>query len=138
MAKSYAKSKGRAAVSWRITFPNRCLVHPNFKSLSGLACKMLFELGSQFKAYNNGDLQATWKLLKPNGWVSKQSIQNSIEELERAGWIVRTRQGGRNRCSLYAITFQPVYGNSKLDAPWSVRGKQYPAPNDWQKVPNEN
>ena len=94
---------------------------------------MLFELCSQFKGFNNGDLQATWKLLHPLGWASKGSIQAACEELERGGWIITTRQGGRNRCSLYAVTFQPIYGNSKLDFPWSEHGKKYPAPNEWRE-----
>ena len=94
---------------------------------------MLFELGSQFRGYNNGDLQATWKLLKPKGWASKETVQKAYEELERHGWIVRTRQGGLNRCSLFAITFLPINGNKKLDPPWDKHGKKYPAPNDWKK-----
>lgn len=51
MAISLSKAKRRSSGSHYITFPNQCLAHANFKKLSGLACKMLFEFGSQFKAY---------------------------------------------------------------------------------------
>ena len=97
---------------------------------------MFFELASQFKGYNNGDLQATWKLLKPNAWASKDTIQKSLQELERYGWIVKTRQGGLNKCSLFAITFLPINGHSKLDMPWDSYGKKYPAPNNWRNPPD--
>ena len=93
---------------------------------------MLFEFASQYRGFNNGDLQATWKLLRPNGWNSKGTYEKAVKELQKTGWIVKTRQGGLNRCSLYAITFLPINGHSKLDPPWCDHGKKYPAPNDWK------
>lgn len=93
---------------------------------------MLFELGSEFYGSNNGDLSATYKILKDRGWSSKESISKAIQELESAGFIVKTRQGGRNCCSLYAFSFQPIYGNRKLDAGWAEHGRKYPAPHTWK------
>ena len=138
MAKSYAKSKGRKSVSHYITFPQACLLHENFKALSGHACRMLMELASQFNGYNNGDLQASWTDLHKLGWKSRDTTWKALTELTDYGWILKTRQGGKNRCNLYAITFLPINGNKKLDYPYSEHGKKYPGPNMWRNGPDGN
>ena len=96
---------------------------------------MLFELGSQYRGYNNGDLQATWRRLSKTGWKSKDTIHKALSELEQYSWIIKTRQGGLNKPSLYAVTFLPINGNPKLDFPYDENGKTYSAPNSWRTKP---
>lgn len=95
---------------------------------------MILEFGSQYRGYNNGDLEATWKRLSKTGWKSKDTIHKALIELECFGIIIKTRQGGLNKCSLYALTFLPINGNAKLDYSYNVSGKKYPAPNLWREV----
>ena len=123
------RSDGRSGRSYYITFPQSCLHSDNFRSLSPYACKLLFDASAQFKGYNNGDLSITWSLMQKRRWKSPDTLNKARKELMEKGWLVLTRQGGRNRCSLYAISFHPIgdFG-SKLDVPPTKT-----APNDWMK-----
>jgi hypothetical protein len=87
-------------------------------SLSPQASKMLLDLCSQLgpNARGNGDLAAAPALLRPRGWSGKGTHAAVLQELLDARLIVTTRQGGRNRCSLFAITLWPMDCDfSKLD-----------------------
>lgn len=79
-------------------------------SLSPHAAKMLLDLCSQLKAngYGNGDLSAAPAVMRPRGWSSNDTRRAALAELIRAGLLVVTRQGGRRRCTLYAITLWPL------------------------------
>jgi DNA-binding MarR family transcriptional regulator len=80
----------------------------NYQQLSHKARSMLLELGRQYKGSNNGDLSATWNQLKVRGWRSKGTITAALVELEYFGFIIKSRQGGRKRCNLYAITWKAI------------------------------
>ncbi|WP_054760607.1 hypothetical protein [Methylomonas koyamae] len=69
---------------------------------------MLDNLTAQYNGKNNGDLSAAPKIMELFGWKSRGSIDESLTELLAFGFIEQTRQGGRNQCSLYAITWQPI------------------------------
>jgi hypothetical protein len=85
--------------------------------LSPYGKALLFELLGQYRGNNNGDLTCTWSVLKKRGWRARSTLQNAEAELMATGWIVRTRQGGRNSCNLYALTFFDVDEcGGKLDA----------------------
>jgi hypothetical protein len=86
-------------------WPHVCSRHENFFALSMPARALLLEFVGQYRGHNNGDLTCAWKVLRKRGWRSRTTIEKARLELERSGWIVRTRQGFRNRCSLYALTF---------------------------------
>lgn len=88
--------------------PIRCMESEHFIQLSSKAKVLLLELAMQFNGRNNGDLSITPKVLKPRGWRSNRALYAKRDELELGGWIVTTRIGGRNRCSLYALTFHPI------------------------------
>ena len=91
---------------------------------------MLIEVARQFNGKNNGDLCATAKTLAGRGWKSNDSITRALRELEHYGFIIRTRQGGLNRCSLYAITWKGIDEcGGKLD----VRPNPVPC-NSWKEV----
>lgn len=88
--------------------PSNFLRSDALKELSGTASKLLLEFLRQLGKNNNGDLQASWQVLKDRGWNSKSTLHKAITELRKAGIITQTRQGGRNRCSLYALTFVAI------------------------------
>lgn len=92
------------------------IFRPNFAAgtpspaavLSHKAAHLLDDLTSQYRGKNNGDLSAAPKTMALYGWTSHGSVDDAIAELIAQGFIEQTRQGGRNQCSLYAITWQPI------------------------------
>ncbi|TQE98162.1 MAG: hypothetical protein FKY71_15255 [Spiribacter salinus] len=102
--KYYGDRDGRGFTPW----PYDCATHWNFHRLSNIAKALLLELMGQWRGRNNGDLTAAWSVLKERGWHSRHTVQRAEAELLETGWIVKTRQGGRNRCNLYALTFLDI------------------------------
>jgi hypothetical protein len=67
---------------------------------------LLFDLFAQYRGDNNGDMCAAWKLMKPRGWRSEETLGKAKRELIELGLIVETRKGARpNKASLYAVTW---------------------------------
>ncbi len=92
--------------------PRHVMDHPDYKSLSGNAVKLLLELARQYKGSNNGDLTVAYSILKDRGFNSKSTITRIRGELLQAGMIAQTRVGKfmnpKSTCSLYALTWQPI------------------------------
>jgi hypothetical protein len=88
--------------------PVSMLRHTNFERLSPYACKLLLDLARQFSGFNNGYLSAALNILKPMGWRSESTIREAVSECVHYGMITMTRQGGRNRCNLFAITWRRI------------------------------
>jgi hypothetical protein len=76
--------------------------------LSHMAAHLLDNMFAQFNGSNNGDLSAAPKIMKLYGWNSQGSINKALTELLTLGFIEQTRQGGRNKCSLYAVTWLKI------------------------------
>jgi hypothetical protein len=84
--------------------------------LSHKAAHLLDNLIAQYDGKNNGDLSAAPKIMKLYGWSSQGSIHSALTELLALGFIEQTRQGGKNQCSLYAVTWLAIDEcNGKLD-----------------------
>ena len=84
--------------------------------LSNAAFRMLDNLIAQFNGSNNGDLCASPKVMELYGWNSRSAIHDATVELLATGFIEQTRQGGRNSCSLYAVTWLAIDDcNGKLE-----------------------
>ena len=77
-------------------------------SLSAKACKLLLDLLSQYRGDNNGDLCAAWTLMRKRGWKSKDTLGKAIHELVEKGVIEKSRQGGKHKATLYALTTYAV------------------------------
>lgn len=99
-----ALKKGREPGQF-LPFPCVALQSAEMAKLSAHACKLLLDMLSQWRIGNNGYLCAAWSVMKNRGWRSKETLAKSLKELEESGWLIRTRQGGRNLCSLFAVTF---------------------------------
>jgi hypothetical protein len=67
--------------------------------------KLLIDIGAQYRGDNNGDLTTAWSVKKERGWKSRDTLSRAQKELEAGGWISRTRQGGRNMPTLWALSF---------------------------------
>lgn len=76
--------------------------------LSHKAAHLLDNLVAQLNGSNNGDLCAAPSIMKLYGWTSQGSVHSALKELLALGFIEQTRQGGRNKCSLYAVSWLAI------------------------------
>lgn len=74
------------------------------KNLSPYGCKLFLDLLSLYNNFNNGDLSVTWKVMQHRGWSGKSTLEKALKELLSSKVLIVSRQGGRNRCSLYALS----------------------------------
>ena len=102
------KLVGRSKGAPFLMLEHRISDSPEFGQLSGNAVKLLLELARQYRPGKNGDLSIPWSMLSLRGWRSKATVQAAKLELLVAGWIIETRKGGKNMCSLFALTYYPV------------------------------
>lgn len=108
--------KGRKESGPFLALPLAVINSPAFLRLGPSSIRLLLDLGSQYRGNNNGDLSAAWGLMSKRGWKSKDTLNHALSELLSAGFIEKTRQGGRNKCSLFALDFQAIDEcNGKLD-----------------------
>ncbi|WP_036313689.1 hypothetical protein [Methylophaga thiooxydans] len=128
--KSYSSGKNRADGNGTfLAIPHAILNAPLYPNLSAHAIKLLADIGAQYNGKNNGDLCATWSLMKKRGWKSPDTLNKARKELLESGLIKVTRAGGRHMASLYALTWRPInFCGGKLDIPETVA-----APGDWRK-----
>ena len=91
-----------------LSLPHILLNSVAYSKLSAHAVKLLIDISAEFRGVNNGDLSATFNSLKKKNWHSKGTLNKAIKELKEFGFIEVSRQGGRNKCSLYALTFRPI------------------------------
>ena len=111
-------AKGRQKNPPGLWLQHRILDSRNYAALSSKAVKLLVDIGTQYRGKNNGDLTATWELMKLRGWKSKATLSDARDELIHYGFLILTRQGGRMKPNLYALSWQPIdYCKGKLDVP---------------------
>lgn len=91
-----------------LALPHFVLDHPDFISLSKRAIKLLLDVATQYRGCNNGDLCATFSMMKKRGWSSSDQLQKALLELIDKNFLKLTRQGGRKAANLYAITWQSI------------------------------
>jgi hypothetical protein len=127
MARNRFKAKARRDEPSFVRFQHRMLKDPRFLALSGKAVKVLMYLAGQYNGTNNGDLSLAIKIARREGLAGNSNLRRAAKELVEAGFIVLTRQGGRHRCSLFALAWFPIDEcGGKLDlSPTRV------APNYW-------
>jgi len=118
-----------------IPLPYDVIRSPAFAALPAYAVKLLFDLLADYNQRNNGDFSVAWKLMQKRGWKSRDTLGKAIKALEDGGWIIRSRQGHRKQCTLYAVTFYAVDEcDGKLDikatgsplGSWHQNGKYLP------------
>jgi hypothetical protein len=99
---------GRAESGGYFALPRVVMDSPNYIALTAHAVKLLNDLGNQLRKTNNGDLSAAWRIMRPRGWRSRDTLFRALRELLYFGMIQLTRQGGLNSCNLYALTWRPI------------------------------
>lgn len=108
MSRKRERMKGRRESGSFAKLPHAYFQSPEFAELLPRAVKALIDLYCQFRGNNNGDLCAAFSVMRLRGWRSKDQLAKAIKELIEKGWLMVTRQGGRNMATLYAVTFMPI------------------------------
>ena len=106
--KQWDRNNNRRAKGQYFGLPHAVMASSNYVKLSAHAVKLLNDLGLQFNGKNNGDLCATWSIMKKRGWKSSSTLHKAVKELTYYGFIVKSRQGGRHKPTLYAFTWNSV------------------------------
>lgn len=101
-------AKGRRSTGTFLALPHDVIKSKNWQMASGICVKLVIYLASQYNGMNNGDLSATFSALRLRGWRSSDTLNNAINEAIHYGLIVKTRQGGLNKCNLFAVTWQAI------------------------------
>jgi len=117
MARTLRKSKGRADSGPVTVIPKALLESEEYAALTAHEVRLLIDILVQFNGYtNNGDLQCTWREMQKRGWRSRDTLARALHGLLDKGFIVKTRQGGKHRCSLYGVTWVEIHEcKGKLD-----------------------
>lgn len=125
----YKEAKEKRESGGFAPLPYVVLRSAGFARLGPHAVKLLMDLLAQYKGDNNGDLCASWTLMKERGWRSRDTLNKARRALLDGEWITITRQGGRRRPTLYAVTFYAIDEcGGKLD----VRSTHSP-PSAWRR-----
>lgn len=108
-AKRRERLKGRSGeiVSFA-GVPREVMNTRKYRALSAPAKVLLFELCRQYCGSNNGNLCVAWGVVKDRGCGTHTTVQKAAKELENAGMIERTEQGGRHKPNLYALTWKAI------------------------------
>lgn len=88
--------------------PHRVIDSENYALLGAWEVKLLLEFARQYNGKNNVDFSATFSQKRKMGWASPGTLNKAIKNLVRYGFIVKTRQGGKNQCCLYALTWVAI------------------------------
>jgi hypothetical protein len=103
-----AKATGKGRDPGFLMLTRNVTESPEFNALSGNATKLLIQLAQEYRPGKNGNLSCAWGDMSKRGWRSPGTLQDAKRELLDGGWIICTRQGGKNLCSLFAVTWWPV------------------------------
>lgn len=112
MALSRERVKGRKTKGRFLALPVSVVDSQDYKSLSGNAVKLLMALLYQYRGKNNGDLSASYSIMRDMGFVSKDTLQRAKNELLEKQLIIQTREGRfinpGGVCALYALAWLPI------------------------------
>jgi len=130
--KSRERLKGRKTAGRFSLVPDVVYDSPNYSKLSWPARALLSEVALQYSGHNNGDQTCAYAVHKRRGW-QRSTLQKAAQELEDSGFLIRTRQGGRNRCNLYGLTWQALdeCPGKGLDHGYATKGSPLAL---WKKV----
>lgn len=125
MAKSrYKNAKEKRDGESHIGVPHCVLNSAAYLGLNAYARMLLWDLAAQYRGNNNGDMCMAWKLMKPRGWKSEETLSKAKLELLEARLIVETRKGARpNKCSLFALTW---YALDDCDGKLDMSARSFP------------
>lgn len=97
--------------------PHCVLNSAAYKSLSGTAVKLLWDIAMQYNTYNNGALLASWRYMsEKRGWTSSDTLSKAKAELLEHDLLAETVQGRLpNKASWYGVTWLALDSNKGLE-----------------------
>ena len=107
-AKQRLLNKARRESGSFLALPRVIVDSDEYAALSAHSVKLLIDLFAQFRGKNNGDLCAAFTVMKCRGWKSRGTLHRATRELVDSGWIILSRQGGRNKPSLFGLSFLAI------------------------------
>ena len=117
MAHTRSSMKGRTDSGWHYQVPHSVADTVAYCSLSAHAQKLWHDLLLQYYGRNNGHIAAILTQLAKRGWTNG-TLYRALDELQKKGFIVRTRQGGigamKKICSLYRFTHLVTSTNPEI------------------------
>ena len=117
MAHTRSSMKGRTDSGWHYQVPHSVADTVAYCSLSAHAQKLWHDLLLQYNGSNNGHIAAILTQLAKRGWTNG-TLYRALDELQKKGFIVRTRQGGigamKKICSLYRFTHLVTFTNPEV------------------------
>jgi hypothetical protein len=121
-----------------VMFPKDVLNSHEYLSLTNNAQSLICDFLAAYNGQNNGDLSMSFSDAKRRGWRSSATLRKALVELEEDFFIVKNRQGGRNKiCNLYFLTFLAV--DECIDKKTGVRKGEFRStsrPLQWWKKSN--
>ena len=127
--KKRLRTKNRKSGSSYLGLPHYLINHRNFQTLSPRATKLLIDIAAQYRGCNNGDLCAPLSVMRKRGWKSNDQLFKARNELLDRELILTSRQGGRNKASLFALTWLQIDDcKGKLDIQSTTV-----APHNWKR-----
>ena len=117
MARTRSGMKGRRDVGRYYQVLHSVADTAAYCSLSAHAQKLWHDLLLQYNGSNNGHIAAILTQLAKRGWTNG-TLYRALDELQKKGFIVRTRQGGigamKKICSLYRFTHLVTFTNPEI------------------------
>jgi len=119
-----------------IAVPREVMRHANFSELSPKAAKLLMAIATGFIGTNNGQLIATYPIMKTFGFNSKDSVSTGLKELLAHGYLIVTRAQRKRDPAQYALSWYPIQPAKpgKPYDPGIVESDQ--AADNWRHVPH--
>ena len=107
-----------------VTIPYAMLKSTAWRSLSGNAVRLWFELHTRFHGGSNGQLPLSFAAARELLGVGKASVQRACRELEERGFLVLEEEGNwyNRRAHRWRLTTKPMQ---------RAKGKES-ATNDWR------
>jgi len=128
MARSSGNEKSWIGIA-HSRIPHDVTDGPAWRVLSFSAKALYVDLRAKLRSTNNGNINATLSEMKHRGWSSPVTLSKALRQLERMGFIAKTRQGGiasmSKICSLYRFTDLLVHEHPKQGIPATKETHDY-------------
>lgn len=104
------KSNKRKGEGPYTVLPYTMLKSPAWRSLSGAAVRVFFELHTRFNGSNNGKLTLSYAEAAEALGIGKATVQRAFHELIKKGFVVLEREGNwyHRRAHEWRLTTKPV------------------------------
>lgn len=108
MASSYQRSKGRRENRPFKQLYTDMIKSKAFRQLNGNELKVLLFFIGEYNGSNNGNLMLVQNKSFDDLNISKPTTNTALKSLIRKGFILKSKQGGQNQPTLYALTCYPI------------------------------